>query len=48
MVLRRYDCVRRHVDRYSPPDFHSTFALSISNEDPRLVIEEIKSSKGKL
>lgn len=35
-ALRRYDCVRRPVERYSPLDFNFSFVLSITNE-PRSV-----------
>jgi hypothetical protein len=38
-VLRRSDRERRIPERYSPSDFHSNFALSITDDDPRTVRE---------
>ena len=37
--LRRSDRVRRLVERYSPPNFCSTFVLSTINDEPRSVKE---------
>ena len=41
--LRRFDHVRRPVERYSPPDFHSSFVLSTINDEPRSVKEAVSS-----
>ena len=46
--LRRYDHVRRLVERYSPPDFCSSFVLSIINDEPRFVEEAINCEECKL
>ena len=42
-VLRRSYRERRKPKRYSPPDFHSHFALSITDDDPRNVKEFVDS-----
>jgi hypothetical protein len=34
-VLRRSVRDRRQPERYSPPDFRSNFALSITDDDPK-------------
>ena len=47
-VLRRSDRERRLPERYSPPDFRSNFALSITDDDPRTIREEVDSEDGKL
>jgi hypothetical protein len=47
-TLRRYDHVRRPVERYSLPDFHSTFVLFAINDEPRSVKEVISSKECKL
>jgi hypothetical protein len=39
---------RRQPERYSPPDFHSNFALSITDDDPRTVKEAVNSEDSKL
>ena len=36
-ALRRYDHVRRPVERYSPTNFRSDFVLSTINDEPRSV-----------
>jgi hypothetical protein len=41
-VLRRSDRERRLPERYSPSDFRSNFALSITDDDPRTVREVFK------
>ena len=46
--LRRYDHVRRPVERYSPPDFFSSFILSTINDEPRSVKEVVSSEECKL
>ena len=45
--MRRSDHVRRHVERYSPPDFHSSFILSTINDEPRFVKEVLSSEECK-
>ena len=47
-VLRRSMRERRKPERYSPPDFHSNFALSITDDDPRTVGEAVDSEDSKL
>jgi hypothetical protein len=47
-VLRRSVRDRRKPERYSPPDFHSNFALSITDDDPRIVSEAVNSEDSKL
>ena len=47
-VLRRSDWERRLPERYSPPDFHSNFALFITDDDPRTVREAVDSEDGNL
>jgi hypothetical protein len=46
-VLRRSMRDRRKPERYSPPDFRSNFALSITDDDPRTVreAENLENSK---
>jgi hypothetical protein len=39
---------RRQLERYSPPDFRSNFALSITDDDPRTVREAVNSEDSKL
>jgi hypothetical protein len=39
---------RRQPERYSPPDFHSNFYLSITVDDPRTVREAMNSEDSKL
>jgi hypothetical protein len=39
---------RRQPERYSPPDFHSNFSLSITDDDPRTVREAVNSEDSKL
>jgi hypothetical protein len=47
-VLRRSVRERRLPERYTPSDFHSNFALSITDDDPRTVREAVDSEDGKL
>jgi hypothetical protein len=47
-VLRGYVWERSKLERYSPPDFHSNFALSITDDDPITVHEAVDSKDGKL
>jgi hypothetical protein len=39
---------RRQPERYSPPDFCSNFALSITDDDPRTIREAVNSEDSKL
>ena len=47
-ALRRYDHVRRPVERYSPPDFRFGFVLSTINDETRSVKEVVSSEECKL
>ena len=47
-VLRRSIRERRQLESYTPLDFPSKFALSITDDDPRTVKEEVDSKDGKL
>ena len=47
-VLRRSVRERRQPEKYSPPDFHSNFALSITDDDPRTIKEAVNSEDSKL
>ena len=47
-ALRRYDRVRRPIERYSPPDFCFEFVLYVVNDEPRSVKEEVSSEECKL
>ena len=40
-VLRRLVRDKRQPERYSPHDFCSNFALSITNDDPRTIREAV-------
>jgi hypothetical protein len=42
LVLRRSVRDKRKPKMYIPPDFHSNFSLSITDDDPRTVKEEVK------
>jgi hypothetical protein len=46
--LRRSVRERRLPERYNPSDFRSNFALSITDDDPRIVKEAVDSEDGKL
>ena len=43
--MRRSNRVRRPVERYSPPDFCSTFVLSTVNDEPIPVKEAVSSEE---
>ena len=43
LVLRRSSREIRQPEKHSPPDFHSHFAMSITNDDPRNVKESVNS-----
>ena len=47
-IVRRSERVRKLVERYSPPDFYSTFLLTSIDEDPKSVREAVNSVEGKL
>jgi hypothetical protein len=47
-ILRRSMRERRKPERYSPPDFHANFSLSIIDDDPRTVREAVNSEDSKL
>ena len=47
-AVRRSDHERRPVDRYSPPDFHFAFVLSVVSDEPRSVKEVVNSKECKL
>jgi hypothetical protein len=47
-VLRRSVRDRRQLERYSPLDFRSNFALSITDDDPITVREAVNSEDSKL
>jgi hypothetical protein len=46
--LRRSVRETRQPIRYTPPDFHSNFSLSITDDDPRNVREAVDSEDGNL
>jgi hypothetical protein len=39
---------KRKPESYSPHDFHSNFSLSITDDDPKTVMEEVNSEDSKL
>ena len=47
-AVRRSTRERRKPERYSPSAFCSNFALSVTDNDPRTVKEEVDSEDGKL
>ena len=47
-VLRRSSWERRKPQRYSPPDFHTHFSLSITDDDIRNVKEIVDSEDSDL
>jgi hypothetical protein len=48
LVVRRSVRVRNPVKRYSPPNFHSTFVLTTTDEEPKSVGEVVDSTEGRL
>ena len=46
--MRRSSQEIRQPERYSPPDFHSHFAMSITDDDPRNVKEVVNSEDSDL
>jgi hypothetical protein len=47
-ILRQPQDQDGKPERYSPPDFQSNFALSITDDDPRTVREAVNSEDSKL
>jgi hypothetical protein len=47
-VVRNLERVRKRVERSEEPNFHSTFVLTATDEEPKSVGEAIDSAKGKL
>jgi hypothetical protein len=47
-LVRRLERVRKIVERYSPPEFHSTFVLNSIDDEPKSVGEAVNSTKGEL
>jgi hypothetical protein len=47
-ILRRSTRERRQPEMYSPPDFYSNFALSITDDDLRTVGQAVNSDDSKL
>jgi hypothetical protein len=47
-VVRRSKRVIKPVKRYSPPNFHSAFVLTSTDDEPKSVGEVINSAEGKL
>jgi hypothetical protein len=47
-VVRRSKRVRKSFERYSPPEFHSTFVLTAIDDDPKSIDEVVELAKGKL
>jgi hypothetical protein len=48
LVVRRYGCIRKPIERYNPLDLCFAFVLSTSYDEPKLVREVVDSTKGKL
>jgi hypothetical protein len=48
LILRRSVREIRQPKSYIPPNFHSNFALSITDDDPRAVREAVNSEDSKL
>jgi hypothetical protein len=47
-VVRRYERVRKPVERYSPLDFRSTFVLTTTDEEPKSTWKVVDSIESKL
>jgi hypothetical protein len=47
-VVWRSEQVRKPVERYSPPEFRYAFVLTATDDEPKLVEEEVDSVEGKL
>jgi hypothetical protein len=48
MVVRRFERIRKQVKRNILAEFHSAFILTTTNEEPKLVREEVDSTEGRL
>jgi hypothetical protein len=48
LVIRRYERVIKSAKRYSPPNFHSTFVLSSTDDEPKLIREDVDLTNGKI
>jgi hypothetical protein len=48
LLVRRSERVRKPIERYSSPNFHSAFMLTANDDEPKLVGGEIESIEGKL
>jgi hypothetical protein len=47
-VVKRSERVRKLVERYILPDFHSPFMLTSIDDEPKLFGEAVKSVESKL
>jgi hypothetical protein len=47
-VVMRFERVRKPIERYSPHDFHSTFSLTTTYDEPKSTREAFDSVEGKL
>jgi hypothetical protein len=47
-VLRRSVRETRLMERYTPSNFHSNFSLSITDDDPRTIMEAVDSEDGNI
>jgi hypothetical protein len=45
-VVRRSEKIRKLVERYSPPDFHSTFVITTIDNEPKSVDEVSRIIRG--
>jgi hypothetical protein len=48
LVVRWLERVRKLVERYSPPNFHSAFVLTSTDNETKSVREAVDSIEGKL
>jgi hypothetical protein len=48
LVVRRLERIRKLVERYIPPNFHSKFVLTSIDDEPKSVGEAVDSLEGKL
>jgi hypothetical protein len=48
LVVRRSERVIKIVERYIPPNFHSAFMLTSTNDEPNLVGEAVDLEEGKI
>jgi hypothetical protein len=48
LVVRRSERIRKLVERYNPPNFHSAFVLTAIDDEPKSVGEAIDLIEGKL